>query len=176
MDTHETQNSTRIHVNDLIKSMQYFGIVDYTIFLGMLIVCSGIGIYFALAGGKSKPKKHKERRGSAELEYLVGGRSMQVFPVAISLVASWISGIALLGTSTEMYVYGTEFCVILVGIFLNAVIVHYVFLPVYAEMQITSIYQYLEERFDKTVRILGSILFFVGTVCLMFLLFNFKSI
>lgn len=172
MDTHETNNFTRIHVNDLIKSMQNFGFLDYTVFLGMLIVCSGIGLYFALSGGKRKSKKLEEKRGPAELEYLIGGRSMQVFPVAISLVATWISGITLLGTSTEMYVYGTEYVVILIGIFLNAIIVHYIFLPVYAGMRITSIYQYLEERFDRNVRTLGSVLFFVGTVCLLYSILN----
>jgi Na+/proline symporter len=39
----------------------------------------------------------------------MGGREMPVFPVAMSLVASYMSAITVLGTPTEMYVFGTQY-------------------------------------------------------------------
>lgn len=165
-------NSTRRTVQEIAKSLQHFGLMDYIIFMGMLLGCSMIGIYFALAG-KKKPNNSlsSKRRGSMELDYLVGGRKMKVFPVAVSLVASWISGITLLGSSTEMYLYGTEFVTIYIAILISGLIIHYIFLPVYSEMKIISVYEYLEERFDQRVRTFGSVMFFAGTVCNFFIFF-----
>lgn len=87
-----------INVEDIHKSLKRFGIGDYIVFVLMLLICTVVGIYFAYKDHKKqKSNKLKPRRGSEELNYLVGGRKMQTFPVAMSLVASGLSGIALLG-------------------------------------------------------------------------------
>ena len=66
-------NSTEIRVNlDSLK----FDTADYTLFVGMLVVSTVIGIYFGVY------KKQKTLS-----EYLLGGKNMKVFPVAISLAA-----------------------------------------------------------------------------------------
>lgn len=62
---------------DIINSNGHFGIFDYVIFIGMLVVSMGIGIYFGYFDGKEKTTK----------EYLLGGKNMKVIPIAISLVA-----------------------------------------------------------------------------------------
>lgn len=73
------------------ESLKRFSWPDYLVFILMLIVCSLIGIYF----GWQDHVKHKKlrgrkvRRGSEALDYLVGGRKMKVFPVAMSLVARY---------------------------------------------------------------------------------------
>jgi Na+/pantothenate symporter len=45
-------------------------------------------------------------------EYLLADRSMPILPVAFSLMASFISSITLLGVSSEIYSYGTQFVII----------------------------------------------------------------
>lgn len=50
---------------------------DYTIFCSMLVVSALIGIYYGCFGSKQKSTK----------DYLHGGKSMSVIPIAISLVA-----------------------------------------------------------------------------------------
>lgn len=93
MDSYNEQN-----VNDINKSLKRFGTADYVIFIIMLMMCSAVGIYFGYADHKKQnQKKSKARRDSVALDYLVGGRNMQTFPVAMSLVASGLSGITLLG-------------------------------------------------------------------------------
>lgn len=77
-----------LNVNDISKSLQRFSWPDYLVFLLMLLSCMMIGIYFGWEDHK-KHKNHKARRGSEALDYLVGGRKMQVFPVAMSLVARY---------------------------------------------------------------------------------------
>ncbi|XP_039443204.1 sodium-coupled monocarboxylate transporter 1-like [Culex pipiens pallens] len=155
-----------LSVQDVSLSLQRFGLADYLVFSTMLLVCIGIGVYF---GWKDHQKqKHKAassvRRGSEALDYLVGNRRMKIFPVAMSLVASWISGIALMGAATETYLYGIHFGFIFTGIILMAFSMNFIFLPVFHSLQITSVYEYLEIRFDTRIRLLGSVLFTLATL------------
>ena len=55
---------------------------DYVIFAATLAISLGIGIYYALTGGKQKTTK----------EYLLANRNMGTFPVALSIYVSHISG------------------------------------------------------------------------------------
>lgn len=132
-----------------------FGIADYTVFVIMLLLCSMIGVYF---GYYQKPKKTNNRRKSIALEYLMGGKDMQIFPVAMSLVATFISGITLLGTPTEVYLYGTQYCYILIALAIIAVAMHFVVIPVFHDLQITSTYEvsirimYLHIFYDELIK------------------------
>ena len=143
-------------VEQVSQSMQNFGAADYTIFTVMLLACGGIGIYFGFV-----------KKSIGEDEYLVGGRNMKTFPVSLSLIASFISGISLLGTPTEVYVHGTGYLCIGFGVILVGFIMSNVYLPVFHDLKLTSTYEYLELRFDKKIRILGSVLFSIGIVSLL---------
>lgn len=74
-------------VEELSKSLQRFSWPDYMVFVLMLVSCMCIGVYFGWQDHQKKKHRHKARRGSEALDYLVGGRKMKVFPVAMSLVA-----------------------------------------------------------------------------------------
>lgn len=60
--------------------------VDYVVLVGLLCSSLGIGVYYALC-----------RKQKSTADYLVGGRSMPLVPTAISLLASYISAILILG-------------------------------------------------------------------------------
>jgi solute carrier family 5 (sodium-dependent multivitamin transporter), member 6 len=60
--------------------------VDYVVLVGLLCSSLGIGVYYALC-----------RKHTSTADYLVGGRSMPLVPTAISLLASYISAILILG-------------------------------------------------------------------------------
>ncbi|XP_046805041.1 sodium-coupled monocarboxylate transporter 1 [Lucilia cuprina] len=163
--SHHEDGEKILNVSDLSTSMQHFGVMDYCVFVLMLIVCAGIGFYFGFIEKKKKKQPNIEkRRGSEALDYLVGGRKMKVFPVSLSLVASFVSGISLLGTSTEIYVYGTQYAFILVTLALSGVISWYIFLPVFCNLQLTSTYEYFEKRFSRRMRLFGAALFNLKTV------------
>ncbi|XP_012280871.1 sodium-coupled monocarboxylate transporter 1 [Orussus abietinus] len=138
-------------VQEVGRSMQNFGTYDYAIFTAMLMACGSIGVYFGFV-----------KKSTGEDEYLVGGRNMKTFPISLSLIASFISGISLLGTPTEIYVHGTAYLFIGFGVIIVGVVMSRVFLPVFHELKLTSTYQYLEMRFDKKIRLLGSVLFSIG--------------
>ena len=68
-------------VDDIKISLQKFGWPDYLVFIFMLLLCAFIGIYFGFIVKKSK------KTADDEADYLVGGRKMKVFPIAMSLIA-----------------------------------------------------------------------------------------
>ncbi|XP_031626477.1 sodium-coupled monocarboxylate transporter 1 [Contarinia nasturtii] len=151
-------SSNGIMLDDVKISMQKFGTPDYLVFLVMLVICALIGIYFGFFEKKSSKKCDEES------DYLVGGRQMKVIPITMSLIASYISGITLLGIPTEIYVYGIQYMFIIFGLILTGIAMTYIYLPVFHDLQLTSTYHYLETRFDNRVRMFGAVLFTFGTM------------
>lgn len=114
---------------------------DYLVFGGMLAASLAIGIFYAI-----------KSRNKANEEFLLGSRSLTCFPVSISLLASYISAILVLGGPAEAYYHGIEWWVICAGqIALPVAAV--VFMPFFYDLKLTSVYEYLEMRYgSKWVR------------------------
>ncbi|KAJ9601324.1 hypothetical protein L9F63_000546, partial [Diploptera punctata] len=126
-----------------------FGTWDYVVLALMLVVSAGIGVYYRFTGGRQRTTQ----------EYLLGDRSLSVFPVAVSLMASFMSAITLLGVSSENYSYGTQFIVINFSYGIATPIAAYLYLPVFFKLQATSAYHYLELRFGQVTRLAASFAF-----------------
>lgn len=137
----EKDKTKQLTVDEFGESLKSFGTIDYVVFVTMLVCCSCVGLYFGFDNHKKTKKSQNKRRDSEALNYLMGGRNMNVFPIALSLVASFVSGITLLGTSTEIYLHGIQYCNVLFSIILTAVIMHYTIIPVIHELQVTSTYE-----------------------------------
>lgn len=73
---------------------------------------------------------------------------MNIVPVAIALVVSFMSAVTLLGVSAENYTYGTQFVVINLSYLLGTPIVCYGFLPVFYKLQATSAYEVSPAKFN----------------------------
>ncbi|XP_052222776.1 sodium-dependent multivitamin transporter-like isoform X2 [Dreissena polymorpha] len=97
----------------------------------------------------------------------MGGRQMAVFPVAMSLIASYMSAITVLGIPTEMYVFGSQYWLVALSGILTYPVTCHVFLPFFHKMHLNSAYQYLEIRFSPTTRYLASIIFSVEMILYM---------
>ncbi|KMQ98114.1 sodium-coupled monocarboxylate transporter 1 [Lasius niger] len=126
----------------------YFHWIDWLVFALMLFVSAVAGLWHFRRAQKSNTQ-----------DYLLGGRSLGLFPVSASLVASFISGVTILGTPTEIYNFGTQYWITIISIFFSGVVVATVYLPVFTNLQLNSVYEYLEIRFDRSVRTLISLIF-----------------
>ncbi|XP_076041758.1 sodium-coupled monocarboxylate transporter 2-like [Oratosquilla oratoria] len=131
--------------------------VDYCSFGIMLLVSAGIGVFFGCCGKK---------QGDTS-EFLMASKSMGSFPVAMSLIASFMSAITLLGLPAEIYVYGTSYWLIIFAFVVVTPATAHLYLPVFHKLQMTSVYEYLELRFSKSVRLIGSCLFITQMVLYM---------
>ena len=77
----------KIEKNDMMNlESGKFTLTDYIVFSLMLIMSIMIGLYSAFF-----------RNNSTKQEFLAGGKSMPVIPVALSLVGGAISAISILG-------------------------------------------------------------------------------
>lgn len=136
-----------VDVGDLANR---FGWADYAVFGAMLAVSAIIGIFYGCFGKKQDTN-----------EFLMAGKSMTTFPVAMSLIASFMSAITLLGTPSEVYQFGFIYWLIGFSYFLVMPSAAYLYFPVFYKLQVTSCYEYLERRFHRRVRWLGSIVFII---------------
>ncbi|KAM5194488.1 sodium/iodide cotransporter isoform 2-T2 [Mantella aurantiaca] len=131
-----------------------FSLWDYGVFAVMLLGSTGIGLFYALFRGGQKTAD----------DFFTGGRSMSAVPVGLSLAASFMSAVQVLGVPAEAYRYGAKFLQMCLGQMLNSLITAYLFMPVFYRLGITSTYQYLEMRFSRSVQLCGTIQFLVGTM------------
>jgi len=118
---------------------QLFGWEEYVVFALLLLVSTGIGIFYGFfSRGKQK----------TTAEFLMANRSMPVFPMSMSVIASFISAITLLGTPVEIYNYGTQYSIVLINFFFVMAASAYLYLPVFFKLQLTSTFEVKKLKFN----------------------------
>uniref|UniRef100_A0A8C4LXR6 Solute carrier family 5 member 6 n=1 Tax=Equus asinus asinus TaxID=83772 RepID=A0A8C4LXR6_EQUAS len=126
-----------------------FSTVDYVVFILLLVLSLAIGLYHACRGW-----------GQHTIgQLLMADRKMTCFPVALSLLATFQSAVAILGVPSEIYQFGTQYWFLGISYFLGLLIPAHVFIPVFYRLHLTSAYEYLELRFNKAVRVCGTVTF-----------------
>lgn len=144
-----------------------FSVVDYVVFSIMLLISALIGIWYGCGpGGKQK----------TTAEYLLANRKMRHFPVAISLLVSYLSAITLLGVPSEIYTYGAQYYVLIVSYFIICGTVAVVFVPMFRRVNITCANEYLELRFSVGVRIVGCLFFILEYTLYLFVVLYAPSL
>lgn len=66
---------------------------------------------------------------------------MSVPLLAIALMVAFMSAIAMLGISGEVYIYGSQFTVVNLGFTLGTPFAAFLYLPVFYRLQTMSIYE-----------------------------------
>ncbi|XP_068446160.1 sodium/iodide cotransporter [Clinocottus analis] len=135
-----------------------FTLADYAVFSAMLLVSMAIGLFQAL---KKRPGDAQEATAD---DFFTGGRSMPAVPVGLSLCASFMSAVQVLGVPSEASRYGFKFLYMCLGQSISSLITAYLFLPVFYRLGITSTNQYLKMRFGRGMQLLGSVQFLVATL------------
>ncbi|XP_055048509.2 sodium-coupled monocarboxylate transporter 2 [Misgurnus anguillicaudatus] len=131
-----------------------FHVGDYVVFALLFVVSSSIGVFFAI----------KDRKKGASKEFMVGGRQMSCGPVALSLTASFMSAVTVIGAPSDVYRYGASYVIFGVAYTFVVFLTAELFLPVFYRSGITSTYEYLELRFCKAVRVAATFIYIVQTI------------
>uniref|UniRef100_A0A8C9F7U5 Solute carrier family 5 member 12 n=1 Tax=Pavo cristatus TaxID=9049 RepID=A0A8C9F7U5_PAVCR len=139
--------------NFVAPEIKKFVVWDYVVFAGLFLVCASIGVFFAI----------KERKKKTSKEFLVGGKQMSCGPIAFSLTSSFMSAVTVLGTPSEVYRYGASFVLFFLSYTFVIILTSEIFLPVFYRSDITSTYEYLELRFNKTVRLAATLIYILQT-------------
>ncbi|XP_072300177.1 solute carrier family 5 member 6a [Eucyclogobius newberryi] len=142
-------------MGDVVR--MHFTTADYVIFALLLVASAGIGLFYAFSGGRQRTTQ----------EFLMADRSMSCLPVSLSLLATFQSAVAILGAPSEIYTFGTQYWFLGCSYFLGLLIPAHVFIPVFYRLRLSSAYEYLELRFNKTVRVCGTVTFIFQMVIYM---------
>ena len=126
-----------------------FVVWDYLVFSLVLLVSASIGVFYGCSGGRQK----------TTAEFFMGDRKMQLIPVSLSMLASFMSAIMLLGTPAEVYLYGTQYLIIGVGYIMLMPVAAYLYIPIFYHLQLTSAYEvrYICSLFGLIRRLYGKL-------------------
>jgi len=102
-------------------------------------------------------------RGSKEIEgYFLGNRSNPWWAVGLSVMATQLSAITMVGTTGQGYTDGLRFVQFYFGLPLAMVILSVTAVPFFHRAKVYTAYEYLERRFDVKTRTLTSALFLLS--------------
>ena len=102
----------------------------------------------------------RQARKSKELEgYLVAGRSLPWWLVGLSVMATQLSAITMIGTTGQAYANGMRFLQYYYALPLAMLVLSVTLVPFFHRARVFTAYQYLEQRFDAKTRTLTALLF-----------------
>jgi SSS family transporter len=129
--------------------VEHISFVDWAICLAYLGLVIGLGLYFS--------NKQKDNE-----EFFFGGGKMHWLPVGLSLFATTFSSNSFVGLPAEG-AFG-DYHQLLAILFIPFVVIPITciwFIPFYKGLGFISLYEYLERRFARPVRLAASVIFMV---------------
>jgi Na+/proline symporter len=99
-------------------------------------------------------------RGSNTVDrYLLAGKSMPWYAMALSIMATQASAITFISTTGQSYVDGMRFVQFYFGLPIAMVVICATAVPIFHHAKVYTAYEYLENRFDAKTRALASVIF-----------------
>lgn len=135
---------------------------EYAIFGTLMCANLGLGLFFAF---------NRRNKAATTDEMFLGSRTMQTIPLAMSVLASMLSAIGIIGFSGHYYTFGFHYLWNFTSAPLVALIVAKVIIPVLYDLKVTSVFEYLRLRFGNKIGLTACALYFfisqtVGAVAL----------
>ncbi|WP_170299279.1 sodium:solute symporter family transporter [Larkinella terrae] len=116
-----------------------------------------VGLYFLFVVGISTYVASKMKASTDD--FFLGGRNIPWWAAGLSIFGSKLSALTFIAIPAKSYATDWTYILANVCIVLVAPVVVYFFLPYYRKSNITSVYEFLERRFDIRVKLLGSLTF-----------------
>ena len=123
-----------------------FRALDLIVISIYLLGMAGVGAWFS-------------RRNKSTEEYFVGGRSFPGWAIGLSMLGTSISSVTFLAFPAAAYVLDWRQLVSNLMLPAVAVLAIVVFIPFFRRGQLTSAFEYLEERFGPAARLYGTLSF-----------------
>src|SRR5215210_4848387 len=105
----------------------------------------------------------KRTKAADEVEgYFLANRSLPWWAVGLSVMATQLSAITLVGTTGQGYADGMRFVQFYLGLPIAMVILSLTLVPFFHRARVYTAYEYLEQRFDVKTRTFASVLFLLS--------------
>ncbi len=118
-------------------------LVDGAVVAVYLLIMLAVGLFFS-------------RQQRTSRDFFLAGRTMSWFPVGLSVMATLLSALSYTGIPGEGYYEGLRFLLSPLAVWLTLPVIVWVVVPLYHRLELYSIYEYLELRFDATTRLVSS--------------------
>lgn len=127
------------------------GIIDLIIIAAYFVITIAIGLWF----GRGEKNTH---------DFFLGGRRQHWLLAGISIIATEVSAVTLIAVPAEAFVGNWNYLQMYAGAFLGRVLIVFMLLPAFYGGQVTTVYQYLGQRFGPWTRTTASLMFFASRV------------
>jgi SSS family transporter len=105
----------------------------------------------------------KRTKASDRVEgYFLANRSLPWWAVGLSVMATQLSAITLVGTTGQGYADGLRFVQFYLGLPIAMIILSLTVVPFFHRAKVYTAYEYLEQRFDSRTRTLAALLFLLS--------------
>lgn len=123
-----------------------FGAVDYAFLLAYLVILLSIGAYFSL-------------REKTSNDFFLGGGRVPWVVAGLSMMAAQVSSIGFMAVPAKSYATDWAYWTGVITWFIVVPIVTWAYIPFFRRLNVTSAYEYLEERFHLSVRLCGTVIY-----------------
>ena len=159
----EIRPGVRTPAVSIVQSLPHqasFGTLNYMMLVLYLLMVLGIGFYCSL-GNKTTD------------DYFRGGQSIPWWGAGVSIFATTLSSITFMAMPAKAYETDWVFMLANLSILLIAPFIIAVIMPIFRRLNVTSVYEYLELRFNLATRLFGSaafVLFQLGRMAIVMFL------
>ena len=123
------------------------GALNWAVIIIYLLAMLGVGIYFT-------------RRASASTDsYFTAGGRIPAWAAGFSIYATTLSAITYMSTPEQAYLNDWAYAAGNLAIFAIVPLLVYFYVPFFRKLDVVTAYDYLEERFNPVIRVLGSLMF-----------------
>ena len=131
---------------EIQQSQKSIGILDIVVIVLYFAVLAFIGYYF------SKRQKNTD-------DYFKGGGRLPWWAVGLSIFGTSLSAITFMSIPAKAYATDWSYMLFNAGIIMVVPIIIYLFIPFYRKLNVTTAYEYLEQRFNPLIRVICSLAF-----------------
>ncbi len=130
--------------------------------LGLSIVdLLPVGVFLAAALGIGVWARRDQH---ASVDFLLANRCLPWWPLGMSLALAGSASAYYCTAPLEAYWVGLKLLLVPLLIWTAFPLVYWVLVPLYGRLELESVYEYLELRFNSTVRAIAGIAYLVGTL------------
>lgn len=117
-------------------------------------------VYFSVLLGVS----YYTSRNSNNETFFIGNKSSHWWLVAFGMIGTSLSGVTFISVPGTVEANGFGYFQVVLGYFIGYFIVAYVLLPLYYKLNLTSIYNYLDQRFGNNAYKTGALFFIISRI------------
>ncbi len=101
-------------------------------------------------------------RHASAFAYFLGSKESPWYIVALGMIGDSLSGVTYISVPGKVYTSSLTYLQVVMGYFVGYFIIAYILLPLYYKINLVSIYEFLENKFDKKVQKTGALFFIIS--------------